>query len=879
MTAPLVPDSDLEDAGAAAHRLLAFAESGLADFATDAAPGLRLPGSYGGHPIADDTRADLLYVMGLLIEAGVSQVAGADLRSRVLGLLDEVVAADVEGFYSYRIAETVLRLGGISALPADRVQVVRTAARSPRLIADLMDPSSQRRTNFLVVGARCLWALAALDGREPAELRPILRRVADLFASSATGWINDAHAPLTQYDIYTPDMYLLAEPFAACLGPAWRTGLAKVITDLDALAQPGGAIVWGRSVGVLSLAMTVEAGAICAERSIGDRADRWLTRIHAATAEMRQWFRDGVITAHLGRTSDSYRGASRRLQMTLDVYGKLLLAARSLRRCPAHTAPCSPSSAWPPADSLITFDERSRSAAWAYRSRDMSFVLPVMHGYSADYLPSPRQPLVFEQPAAGPPALIPAVHARVCVDGRSQSIPLIPAGAARTVRHEEQGLLIEHDGWAPIGSGRDDAHAIGGSRSASYRVRGRVLEVRERLTFDAGAPGPVVVLVGDSEAQPVRLSAGPEGRLLEIDTTGMAEWQSHWGACSRVQQLEVPAGRSVEFTWRVTRGLRIASTDLDHQYSQALYKPMSGKAAVVSAGLPDPDLAARLRDVDIVHLAWPERWSGVDPAVNARVIGQVRAAGARIAWTQHNLVPHRSKDADGFATYALWAQAADLVIHHSEYGRRTALATHRYGARTRHVVISHGAWSEHYRAYGSVTREEVEREEGWPHARLRLAVIGQPREEKDVRLVLDAVEACRRPDVQLVVRATPGTGSADSRVIVDYGHLPERRFRRRMRAFDAVVMPFTSEGMLATGTVFDCIGAGVPAIICEWGYLREVLGEAGIRFGSTVAELTACVDGMSESALARARRATLALRDRYRWSDIGARTLAAFEEL
>ena len=61
---------------------------------------------------------------------------------------------------------------------------------------------------------------------------------------------------------------------------------------------------------------------------------------------------------------------------------------------------------------------------------------------------------------------------------------------------------------------------------------------------------------------------------------------------------------------------------------------------------------------DIVHLAWPERWSGVDPAVNARVIEQVRAAGARIAWTQHNLVPHRHKDEAGFATYALWAEAA-----------------------------------------------------------------------------------------------------------------------------------------------------------------------------------------------------------------------------
>ena len=107
------------------------------------------------------------------------------------------------------------------------------------------------------MGARCLWALAELEGREPAELRPLLRRVADLFTSSMTGWINDAHDPLAQYDIYSPDMYLLAEPFAERLGSAWRTGFGKVINDLDVLAQPGGAVVWGRSVGALSLAMTI----------------------------------------------------------------------------------------------------------------------------------------------------------------------------------------------------------------------------------------------------------------------------------------------------------------------------------------------------------------------------------------------------------------------------------------------------------------------------------------------------------------------------------------------------------------------------------------------------------------------------------------------
>jgi hypothetical protein len=633
--------------------------------------------------------------------------------------------------------------------------------------------------------------------------------------------------------------------------------------------------------------MTISVGAISAERSIGKPAQRWLPRITAAIANMDQWFHHGVITAHQGRTSDVYRGSSRRLQMTLDIYGKLLLAARSLRRCTASMATFPDSSVWPPADKLITFDQVSRSVAWAYRSKDLSFVLPVMHGYSVEYLPSPRQPGVFEQPVVGPPTMIPTIYTRIFVGGQSQSVQLVPAGLARAVTHEDDGLVIEHAGWAPIGTDRSHPHAISGSRRVSYRVRGRVLDVHEQLLVDTHAlsgtvpatPGSIVVLAGDSADQPLHLSAESDAKRLEIDTADMTEWRNHWSANSRVQQLELPLAHALEFTWRLTRGLRIATTDLDHQYSRALYGPMRGKAAVISAGQPDCDLTDRLRHVDIVHLAWPERWIGVDPAVNARVIEQVRASGARIAWTQHNLVPHRHKDEAGFATYALWAEAADLVIHHSEYGRRVALATHAYGRQTKHVVLPHGAWTEHYQEYRAVTRNEVEREEGWSPSRLRLAVIGQPRDEKDVQLVVDAIEASSRTDVQLIARATPGMSSPDDRVILDYGHLPERGFRRRMKAFDAIILPFKPKGMLATGTIFDCIGAGVPAIISEWEYLTEVLGEAGIRFGSTVADLSACIDTLPEPALVRSRQATVALRERYRWSDIGLRTLATFEQL
>ena len=656
-------------------------------------------------------------------------------------------------------------------------------------------------------------------------------------------------------------------------------GFGKVINDLDILAQPRGSVVWGRSVGALSLAMTIEVGAACAQHALGNSPERWLTRIRAAIAELDAWFSAGVITAHQGRASDAYRASPRRLQMTLDIYGKLLLAALALHQCPAGLAGRGSSAAWPMTDRLVRFDNESRSAAWAYRSRSLSFVLPIMHGYSPDYLASPRQPGVFEQPVAGPPAMIPAVFPQDPPAGQPGPSPLVPAGEPRTVRHQEDGLVVEYDGWAPIGAEPDDPQAIAGGRLASYRVQGRTLEIHERLTFEPGAFGTIVLMAGDSADQPVRLSAAPAGMRLEIDTTGLAEWRSHWGASSRVQQVEFPCRPAVEFTWRLTRGLRIASTDLHHQYNEALYGPMAGEAAVVSAGEPDEDLTDRLRHVDVLHLAWPERWSGVDPVVTARVIGQLRAAGVRIAWTQHNLVPHRRKDTAGVATYAQWAKAADLVVHHSEYGRTAALAAHVYGPHTMHVVIPHGAWTEHYRPYRSVTRSEIEREEGWLPARLRLAIIGQPRAEKRVQDVLDAVTACTRDDIQLIARAAPGTASADSRIIVEYGHLPERRFHRRMMAFDAVILPFLVEGMLATGTVFDCIGAGVPAITSDWTYLSEVLDGAGIRFGSTAADLTQCLDGVTEEDLNRSRRALVALRHRYRWADIAQRTLAAFEDL
>ena len=277
-------------------------------------------------------------------------------------------------------------------------------------------------------------------------------------------------------------------------------------------------------------------------------------------------------------------------------------------------------------------------------------------------------------------------------------------------------------------------------------------------------------------------------------------------------------------------------------------------------------------------MAWPEWWAGTDPDRNRSVIDQVRASGTAIVWTQHNLVPHADKSDDARASYQLWAEAADTVIHHTEVGRRVAEDTYRYGVDTVHVVNPHGHWGAHLAGFAAATRDEVERDEGWAACGLRLAVVGAPRREKDLQLVVDAVAASARADIQLLIRSDDGIDVPDDpRIVAEDRHLSDGRYARRLAAFDALVLPFAPQGMLTTGTAFDSIGAGVPAITSEWDFFDETFAGADIRYGATTDDLTRCIDGLTSDDLERARSATVARRAHFEWDDIAERTLEVLE--
>jgi hypothetical protein len=95
-----------------------------------------------------------------------------------------------------------------------------------------------------------------------------------------------------------------------------------------------------------------------------------------------------------------------------------------------------------------------------------------------------------------------------------------------------------------------------------------------------------------------------------------------------------------------------------------------------------------------------------------------------------------------------------------------------------------------------------------------------------------------------------------------------------------LVFPFAPDSrMLTTGVFADAIGAGLPSLVSGWGFLAEVLGDAGIAMGDAPEQWTAAVDALDPAAVAAARDASVALQPRYDWSTLAPTTRTFLEDV
>lgn len=815
---------------------------------------------FAGHLVAPDVRADLAFTIGRLGAAGVSSIAGLPLLDALETVLRPIDGAGTHTFFSYRVAETLLAHDGLlDRFDGSARGHVLEACDSTSFV-DRLERGELPR-NYAAVLLRCEVARQRLgldvDG---ALLERLTARARALLEGNAGGFLDDSHTGIGRYDIYAGDVYLFTEPFAERLEPAWSRGAGAALDLVERIGTTdGSSFTWGRSIGALSTCLTIElAGLVATRAALGADVDAWLGRGGLALDHAGRWFAgDGLITAHQHRSTFGYRGPFRRLQMTLDCLGKLADTAAALAGVGASTdgAGASLDRLFPDRDELVRFEADRPAGVWTYRSRHLAFVLPLVGSTVGDYLPAPRNPGLFEVPVdTDLPTAVPVAF----VGGQRYTSGMVP----EAVRKVDGGLEVTYDGFPRSRQfeAASDAPALAGRRTVRYRVEGRTLHADEELTFDGTLPGALAVQLSETAGRPLRVVFRSDQPHVTdtIDVAGLKEYRSFWSELPVVHQLDVEPAPAVRLGWSVTPKLRVLTTERAHHYHRTVLDPLVAAGAVVDEQVSRSRLPGDLLDLgqwDLFHLHWPEWYLGPDVARHRAAVEQLREAGVRIIWTQHNLVPH-DRDPRLPEIYAVWAGAADGVVHHSAHGRRRVEERYRYRDGAVHRVIPH----PHFGHLIGLD-DEAGSFAGERTGPIRLGILGAPRPEKDTQRVLDAFAATTRSDLELHVWSLRGdeTVPDDPRIHAEpYRTVDRAVYDERLRSLDALVLPFAADGdMLTTGTTGDVIGAGIAAVVSGWGYLHEALGAAGIPDGD---DLTATLEELDRPTLAAAAAVARSLR-------------------
>ena len=868
--------------------LLEFATTTVTALAHTHFPEWRIPGTFAGHRVDADVRADLVYTLTHLATGGVTTIAGEPVDDVIAELLTGVVGRDTHTFFSYRIAETLLRVGPFVGNPLlarcspDQRAEVADATDSHDWI-ELLDTDLLPR-NYAAVLSRCEYARQQLGlSDDPAVLDHLIDRLAALLDQNPRRFLDDSNDGSGRYDIYTADIWLFCEPLALRLGPRWNDGARSALALVDAIAgSNGAAIPWGRSTGVLATALTVELAALALRPDLEtDRAEAWTRRgVDAFRASRRRFDADGVIDAHRHRNQDAYRGPARRLQLTLDVLGKLAWAGANLRATPP-VAVASPRDTYRTTDTSVVFEAGRPAAVWVHANAAGHVVVPFVGARRSHYLPVPHAPGTFEAPVDNDHV----VWAPIVIEhGRTATTAELPdelitephAVTARWNRLEVMGRGLDGNPPAP----RD------GSCTTTYRVERRSIVVEHALTLDH-APDAIAMVIPETARAPlhVEFTADAPHTTTRIVVDGLAEWSTPYSGLAAVHQIDIDPATSVHLAARVTPLLRVASTAHGHWYDRLLYAPITDRVV----GMPSPlgvmaDPATDLDDVELLHLHWPEWFGFDDPAVHRDLIATLADRGIPVVWTAHNLTPHDRQPEVYDPIYQQWADTADAVIHHSEWGRARMLERYQFRADCRHEVILHGHFGELWPLATTLTRADAEARLGLPPAGIRIGIVGAPRVDKRVVEFLNGFVACERDDLQVVCWSLriDETAPTDDRIAIaeHYRGVSDATYATRLAACDVLAFPFDPHGdMLATGTVADAIGVGIPALVSDWPYLTEMLADAGIPCGHTAGDITAALNPLTIAQLAIARTAIHALRPAFEWASLAQSTADLFDRV
>lgn len=861
-------------------------------------PGNHIPRFFAGIAIDDTAHMDVLHLLGLLRNLGVTELDGRPTEDLQLEILRRVKGEEITTFYSFRLSETLLGRGRWEDNPlleplteAQRGEIFK-AVDSTAMFERTEDGGSigGYPNNYWGVLGRCEIGRQRLGILEDEHiLKTCLQKLESLLFTNPLGFLDDAKEGFGRYDIYSFDIHLFIEPLFEHLdADRLRGNLENHTRVMERLIRENGASVcWGRSTGSLSILMAMEWMALTLERDLAQDRSRSLGLIAHAFRSIQAWFEQGLVKAHRNRSPFAYRGTHRYLQLGSDLLIKLAYVADVLGKCPDsdREIESDPDRLFPPQDFWQPFDDRS-CGVWVYRDRNLSFQLPVVSagGWgAADYTAFPAAPGVFECPVQESwPSGLPRVF--------FQSRQCLPTGLPDRSEHSA-GRLSLH--WSSFQIQEEGGGSLPADLDVTYTVKDGWIELEVTLDFPETVEAVSWQLPETRRPLQLECRSEPSSTYRRIPVGGIKEWRSFWSELEQLHQWECSNCKRLSYSLRFRPRFVVRELPGDHDYNRALFTSMDQGQMIHdprSQGRPfnEMDAAEMTRGCDILHIGWPEHWfssHNQDPETfhDALLgfVGQLKDQSAKIVWTMHNQRPHSWDPQRGRTLYEAMARVVDGVIHHSECGMNQMRDLLPFRPDALHTVIPHGHFGEEVQVAES--RTELEARYGLSPCTVRWGVFGRPQSNKQIELILEAFLASEREDIQLITDAQPSDWqpSEDPRLILlpREGWLMREEIARRAHLADAMVAAHLPADYLTTGVFADAVGMGVPMLAPKWAFLEEMLGDSAFYHDNTRASLTEWFNRLTIEDVRIGQERTLPLQARYAWPRLAELTLDLYRDL
>lgn len=281
-------------------------------------------------------------------------------------------------------------------------------------------------------------------------------------------------------------------------------------------------------------------------------------------------------------------------------------------------------------------------------------------------------------------------------------------------------------------------------------------------------------------------------------------------------------------------------------YTGAFYAALERQGVpVVEGNFSGRWLWRHLAPGDWVHLHWPS-FAYAAPGVLATLTGflrfaallrLVRARGARIAWTAHNLLPHDPSPVPGIhrlGRHLVIRSAAAIFVHGAE-ARRVLLAAFP-AAAAKTTVIPHGHWIDFYAPPPAQVAARAAL--GLPAAGYVFLFFGFCKPYKNLHRLVQVFRASTLGATLLVAgqfqsseyrREVLALARGDARIRIDVGSVADDRVPVYLAAADAVVAPYRD--ILTSGTAMLAMGFGRPVVSVDRGFLRDVVtADTGVLY-------------------------------------------------